>query len=128
MMVAHGTSSGESRLVADIITEKRDEIAALCRKYRVGRLYLFGSAATGLWNSETGDVDLLVDLGEYEAGITYRYLDFADELESLLGRHVDLVTTGGLRRRSLLREEIERSKVQLYAARDTNTVTVMQPF
>jgi predicted nucleotidyltransferase len=83
---------------------------------------LFGSAATGSWDPETSDFDLLIDLGEYEAGVTYRYLDFADELEILPGRHVDLVTTGGLRRRSRLRDEIERSKVQLYMARDTEAV------
>jgi predicted nucleotidyltransferase len=50
-------------MVAEIITQHTDEIAALCRMYRVRRLYLFGSATTDQFDPETSDFDFLVDLG-----------------------------------------------------------------
>jgi predicted nucleotidyltransferase len=101
-------------VIAEIIEQKRDEIAALGRKHRVRALWVFGSAATGGWDPETSDIDLLVDLGGYEIGVVDRYLDLADDLEALLGRRVDLVSLGGTRRHRRLREELDRTKVMLY--------------
>lgn len=101
-------------MVAAIIEKNKDEIAALCRKHRIHALWVFGSATNDAWNPETSDVDFLVDLGEYEPGVADRYLDLADDLESLLDRPVDLVSIGGLRRKHRLREELERTRVVLY--------------
>lgn len=101
-------------MIAEIIEHNRDDIAALCRKHRVRALWVFGSAVTSGWNPETSDVDLLVDLGGYEPGVVDRYLDLADDLEALLGRRVDLVSIGGLRHHSRLRDELDRTRVVLY--------------
>lgn len=68
-----------------LLEEKRDEIAALCREFRIKRLDVFGSAATGELDSKTSDIDFLADLGGYEPGVSGRYLDFAEALEHLLG-------------------------------------------
>lgn len=46
-----------------LLEEKRDEIAALCREFRIKRLDVFGSAATGELDSKTSDIDFLADLG-----------------------------------------------------------------
>lgn len=113
MMVIRRISPGERDVVADIITEKRAEIAALCRKYRVQRLDLFGSATSDRFDPETSDVDLLVDVGEYEQDIVYRYLDLARALEELLGHDVDLVTVRSVKS-PLFRQAIEERRVTLY--------------
>jgi predicted nucleotidyltransferase len=116
-METHPVNSGEWIVVAEIITNKRDEIAALCRKYRVARLDLFGSATTDRFDPETSDLDFLVDLGEYEANIVYRYLDLANALEALLDRRVDLLTVRSVRS-PLLRQSIDESRVTLYEQGD----------
>ena len=43
-----------------IIIDHQREIDALCRKYHVRRLELFGSAATGEWDPARSDLDFLV--------------------------------------------------------------------
>jgi uncharacterized protein len=75
----------------DLVQQKRTAIAELCRAYGVGSLDVFGSAATGAFNEDTSDVDFIVDFADILPGIANRYLDFAEALERLLGRRVDLV-------------------------------------
>lgn len=68
----------------------REALAAFCRRHRVAKLELFGSRAKGTARPES-DVDLLVT---FEAGYTpgLEFFGMADELESILGRQVDLLT------------------------------------
>jgi len=46
------------------IEQRRSDLEALCRRFGVRRLELFGSAATGAFRSEDSDLDFLV---EFEA-------------------------------------------------------------
>ena len=72
------------------IEQKRGELEALCRRYHVRRLDLFGSAAAGELRAES-DIDLLVDFGPQPgAGYAARYFDLLEALESLFKRPVDL--------------------------------------
>ncbi|MDQ3540186.1 MAG: nucleotidyltransferase domain-containing protein [Chloroflexota bacterium] len=105
----------------DLVANKRDEIAALCRHYYIQRLDLFGSAATGAFNPETSDLDFVVDLGEYEDGVARRYCAFIDALENLLGRRVDLVTDPQIRN-PYFREAVDEQRVNLYEARNRKAV------
>jgi hypothetical protein len=71
-------------------------LAAVCRRYGVKELSLFGSAVRGEMRPES-DVDILV---EFEPGVRMGLIKFeslVDELESLAGRKVDLVTKRGLK-------------------------------
>jgi len=68
-----------------------EEIDELCERYGVARLELFGSAATPEFG-EASDVDFIVKFADRSPGYADRYLDFAEALEGLLGRRVDLVT------------------------------------
>lgn len=43
-----------------ILLEKEKEVAKLCRKYNVERLYVFGSVVDGTFNSLESDLDFLV--------------------------------------------------------------------
>ena len=71
-------------------------LAELCHRFSVRELSLFGSAARGEMRTDS-DVDVMV---EFEPGVRIGLLKFqslADELESLVGRKVDLVTKRGLK-------------------------------
>ena len=65
-----------------------EELAAICRKYHVRELSLFGSAARGEMR-EDSDVDLLVDF-EPGARIGWEFFDLEIELTKLFGRIIDL--------------------------------------
>jgi uncharacterized protein len=80
----------EPSMIADI-SAHRSEIAALCRRFGVRRLDVFGSAArVADFAPERSDVDSLVEFGAEEDDLT-RFLDFKQALEALLARCVDLV-------------------------------------
>jgi predicted nucleotidyltransferase len=69
----------------------KKEIAALCRKYGVKKLSLFGSAARGEMNPES-DVDLMVEFKPGKAPSLWDGPDMHKEFSSLFnGRRVDLV-------------------------------------
>lgn len=93
-----------------------DSITAMCRKYHVARLYVFGSVLREDFRPGESDVDLLV---EFEAMDGYSraeaYFDMLDELEVLLGTRVDLVMAGAVKNR-FIAADIERTKKMLYAA------------
>jgi uncharacterized protein len=104
---------GVTPMVAGIITQHKDEIAALCRKYRVRRLDLFGSATGNRFNPETSDIDFVVNFDDEEQGILYRFVDLADDLERLLQRSVDLLTERAVKI-SRFRSRVEASRITVY--------------
>lgn len=75
-----------------LIGVKRPEIAALCRRFHVRRLEVFGSAARGEdFDPARSDADFLVEFGpdadqEFDA-----YAGMKQALERMLDRPVDLV-------------------------------------
>ncbi len=75
-----------------LIEDNREAIVALCERFGIRRLSLFGSAAKGTFDPATSDLDFLVDLGEYDPGVARRYLGLIFALEQLFDRHVDVVT------------------------------------
>jgi len=77
---------------------RTEEIAALCRRYHVARLELFGSAVGERFSTTTSDFDFLVRFRPNSPlGLADSYLGLAGELELLLGRPVDLVTEDSIR-------------------------------
>lgn len=94
-----------------------DQIARLCRKYGVVRLDVFGSAARGDFNPAASDVDLVASFARTsEPGYADRYLDFAESLEALFGRKVDLLTPGAIRNPRFA-EAIKRESVPIYESK-----------
>jgi predicted nucleotidyltransferase len=104
-----------SPMVIPLITDNQTAITALCQRYGVARLELFGSAAKGTFDDATSDLDFLVDLGPYGPDIAKRYLRLADALEALFGRPVDLLTVPSIRSQYFKRE-LDTSRQVLYAA------------
>ena len=92
------------------------EIARLCQQYGVRRLDVFGSAATGDHDPLKSDFDFVIDFADYGPGIGTRFIAFADALESLLGRSVDLVFDRSMKTR--MRDFIEPQREVVFEASD----------
>lgn len=71
-----------------IIRLLREHLPDLQRRYGVRRIALYGSLARGEGRSDS-DVDLLVELSQ---PLGLQFITLADEMESLLGRRVDIAT------------------------------------
>jgi uncharacterized protein len=98
------------------ISEFRSEIAELCRRYRVRRLELFGSAAGGSFDPQRSDADFLVEFKPLADGEhADAYFGLRESLESLLSRPIDLVMTKAIRNPYFL-QAIEPTRTLLYAA------------
>ena len=99
-----------------VLENKSDAIAALCRRYGVVRLDVFGSALCDDFRPGESDVDLLVEFAPMDPyAKAQAYFDLRDELRALLGIEVDLVMSGAVKNRYIARD-IERTKRMLYAA------------
>ena len=98
------------------IAQKRDGMIALCRRYDVARLEVFGSAARGTdFDPGASDADFLV---RFRPGSQLprleQFFGLAHALEQLLGRRVDLVEAGAIRNPFLL-AAIEKAREVVYA-------------
>ena len=98
------------------IVQQRRGLEALCRRFEVRRLEVFGSATTGAFRAEDSDLDFLVEfMAPAAAGYSDRYFGLLESLEQLFGRRVDLVVASAIKN-PFFRESVEQSKVLLYAA------------
>lgn len=92
-----------------------DAIADICRRHRVRRLSLFGSAATEAFDPESSDVDFLVEFTDSADSLFDAYFGLKDDLERLLGRPVDLVMSKSLEN-PFFASTVEQTRHELYAA------------
>jgi uncharacterized protein len=100
-----------------VIAEHLDEVRALCEKYRVKRLTLFGSAVKGTFDPEKSDLDFVVEF-EWDPDPLERgrlWLDLWDELKDLFERNVDLLVASTIKN-PYIAESISRDHLDLYAA------------
>ena len=105
--------------MSDPLEGKREAIAALCREYGVLRLDVFGSAAKGTFDPETSDLDFVASFaGRDVPGYATRYLRFAEALEDLFGRPVDLITEQGIKN-PYFREEVDETRRSVYVSFDS---------
>jgi len=86
------------------------QIQAYLATQPVERAYLFGSCSRGEERPDS-DVDLLVKL-DYSKPIGMRYFQMMTDLESKLGRTVDLVSEDGLL--SFARPYVDHDKIMIY--------------
>lgn len=104
-----------------LIEDNRDAIVDLCERYGIRRLALFGSAAKGMFDPATSDLDFIVDLGEYDPGVARRYLGLIVALEQLFGRHVDVVTVRSIQSPAF-RDEVKATSRVIYDATGRSAV------
>jgi predicted nucleotidyltransferase len=96
---------------------KIEQLLDLCRQFRVNRLEIFGSAATGAFRPKSSDLDFIVDFGDQPLGPWGGlFVDFADALEALFGRHVDLIMPQSIRN-PYFRQAVDASRQLIYEAR-----------
>ena len=103
-----------------LVEKRKRELAELCQKFKVERLDLFGSAASGNFTPETSDLDFLVRFADREPTGEYadRYLNLAEAIEQLFQRPVDLVTEQSVRN-PYFRRVVDASREPVYERQDT---------
>jgi predicted nucleotidyltransferase len=100
--------------MASFVPPPSDKLDALCRRWKIRKLTLFGSQARGDARPDS-DVDLLI---EYVPEAEWSLFDIArlrDELADLFGRPVDLISEAGVTN-PYRAASIRRHKKLLYAA------------
>jgi len=99
-----------------LVEQKRKELTALCRQFKVRRLDLFGSGAKENFKQDSSDLDFVVSFSTERPDEYARcYFSLADALEKLFHRNVDLVTERSVRNR-YFRQEIEQTREPVYGA------------
>ncbi|MDE5874656.1 MAG: nucleotidyltransferase domain-containing protein [Muribaculaceae bacterium] len=97
-----------------LITDNLQKIIALCKKYKVKALYVFGSILTPRFN-ENSDVDFSAifhhDPDPLIAG--ENFMNFYMDLEELMGRRIDLVDEEFVCN-PYFKEELEETKQLVY--------------
>ena len=94
------------------MTVDEAQLAAVCARYGVARLMIFGSVARGT-AEPSSDADVLYEL-QPGRRLGWEIEDLSDELSELLGRPVDLVSRAALHER--LRAAVLAEAQPLYAA------------
>lgn len=93
-----------------------DKIAALCRKYKVARLWVFGSILTPRFNDQS-DVDFIVDFDERHIDLldyADNFFNFIHEMEAVVGRKVDMVVNKSIRNH-FFRQEVDETRKLLWS-------------
>lgn len=97
-----------------LIEKNRGAVEQLCRRYRVRRLDLFGSATTpDEFNPATSDLDFIVEFSDTSAGLARRFLGLAEALEALFARKVDVITERSIRN-PIFRQSVSASRERIY--------------
>ncbi len=91
-----------------------DALLGLCRRFRVRRLDLFGSATDARFDSTRSDLDFVVAF-ESLSGSAYAdaYFGLREGLAELFGREVDLITEPALEN-PYLRRQVEAQRQRLF--------------
>jgi len=91
-------------------------LAAVCRKYGVKKMSLFGSAARNELRADS-DVDLLVEFKESSKATLFDYVHMQDDLAPLFGNRPIQIAGPEILKNPYRRRTIEPDLKALYAAR-----------
>ena len=92
------------------IHDIEQKIIPVAKSYGIESVSLFGSYARGEAD-DASDIDILIDRGKISGLIDY--FSFVNELEDVLGCHIDVVTSG-IDDKDFL-DSISRESVKLYS-------------
>lgn len=93
-----------------------DKIIALCKKYKVAKLWVFGSILTPRFNDRS-DVDFLVDFDEEHIELldyADNFFDFIHAIEEVIGRKVDMIVNKSIRNR-FFRQEVDQTRKLIWS-------------
>ena len=98
-----------------VIEEKRLALETLCRRHRVQRIELFGSATGKDFDPEGSDLDFLVCFQELGADeYADAYFGLLEDLQALFQRPVDLVVDSAIQN-PYFRQAVDSTRTLLYA-------------
>src|SRR5271165_2505658 len=98
-----------------LIEENRQELERLCRRHRVQRIELFGSATGPDFDPASSDLDFLVTF--QELGLDQyadAYFGLLEDLQELFQRPVDLVVASAIQN-PYFRQSVESTRTLVYA-------------
>ena len=96
-----------------IIAIPLDELARFCQRWKIRELALFGSALRDDFGPDS-DVDILVEFDTDADWSLLNHIQMQQELQTLLGREVDLIS----------KRALERSRNWLFRREVLNTAKV----
>jgi len=97
----------------NIIEKNIDKLINLCKKYKVTKLYVFGSVITGKFTKES-DIDLLVTFDDIDIhNYADNYFDLKFSLEDLFKRKIDLLEEKAIKN-PFFKKSINNSKELIY--------------
>ena len=79
-----------------LLKENLAELTNLCRRFGIGKLDVFGSAATGAYIHGKSDIDFVIEFVDEDPVIANHLFDFAESAEMLLGTRVDIIFESGM--------------------------------
>lgn len=89
------------------------EINRICERHHVEQLFAFGSVLTEAFNDES-DIDLVVHFGKVELAEYFNnFMGFKEEMETLLGRNVDLIENKAVKN-PIFRKILDRDMQNIY--------------
>lgn len=95
-----------------------DKIITLCKKYKVAKLWVFGSILTDRFNDES-DIDFIVDFEDDKIDLLEygdNFFNFIHAIEDIVGRKIDMVVDRTIRNR-VFRNEVNRTRQLIWSLR-----------
>ena len=97
-----------------VITDKLEELKALCKKHDVKTMHVFGSACHSHFN-EQSDIDFLISFDNIPFDqYTDNYFELHYKLQDLFDRKIDLLTDKSISNPYFI-QSINQSKQLIYA-------------
>lgn len=87
-----------------------DAIGAVCARFGVARLRIFGSVLTASFDPGRSDVDFLVEFRGDRDNVFHDYFDLGAALEQIVGRDVDLVMANAVKNPFLARSIFDSAR------------------
>lgn len=101
------------------IEQIRELVSPVAKKHNIKSVFLFGSYARGT-ATEGSDIDLIIDTSGTEIKSLLHLAVIQDELETVFGKSIDLITQHSLEQRPQIpselsfRSQVKDEKVMLY--------------
>ena len=97
----------------NLVEKNKDTIIALCKKYKVAQLFVFGSVLSDKFQNNS-DIDFIVEFQNIDLyDYADNYFDLKFSLEKLFKREVDLLEDKAITN-PFLRQSINSSKQIVY--------------
>jgi hypothetical protein len=105
----------KAKTMVSVIQNKQVELEALCRRFHVRRLDIFGSAAAEQLGDQS-DIDFLVEFDDTVRENRFdTFFGLLNALRELFSRPIDLVEPGGLRNPYFI-NDVNQTRRPIYVA------------